>query len=97
MGYSLKDYKELDTQGLGRDFASPVVKTPPFQCRGPRSLDEEQRYHHASRHDQKVRKNNSRGRGWGSCPLGVYPSIWPKEVSVFQHPAQRHVSMRVSC
>ena len=59
VGYSLKDYEELDTQGLGRDFASPVVKTPLFQCRGPRSLVGEQRYHHASRHDQKVRKNNT--------------------------------------
>ena len=96
-GYSLRDYKELDTQGLGRDFTSPVVKTLPFQCRGPRSLVGEQRYHHASRHDQKVKKKQTnRGRGCGSCPLGVYPSIWPKEVSVFQHSAQRGVRIPAS-
>ena len=78
MGYSLKDYEELDTQGLGRDFASPVVKTPLFQCRGPRSLVGEQRYHHASRHDQKVRKNNSRGGGGGHALWGSIPASGPK-------------------
>ena len=103
-GYSLRDYKELDTQGLGRDFTSPVVKTLPFQCRGPRSLVGEQRYHHASRHDQKVKKNKQTGAGgaghalWGSIPASgpkryQCSSIQPKEVSVSQHPAQRGVSM----
>lgn len=40
------------------------------------------------RHDQKVRKTTA-GAGVGVMPFGVYPSIWPKEVSVSVHPAPK--------